>query len=115
MRVGKCTNTLKRGRPYDKTIAVILAPRLLQIGDDHWPHNDDVGYNIHKMKHTQVISQDGFLQSGVRGHPISCLTTFQPIDDEFRHGDTVQTTEHTGSCPLQTPFKQAKIKQWIGN
>ena len=69
----KCTNTIKRGRPYHKTIAVIFASRLLQIRDDQWPHTDDVGYNIHKMRHTQVIGQDGLLQSGARGHPISLM------------------------------------------
>ena len=90
----------KRGRLYHKTIAIILASRFLQIGDDQWPHTDDVGYNIHKMRHIQVIGQDGLFQSGARGHPTACLSTFLPIDDEIGHGKPVQTTEHTGSCPL---------------
>ena len=76
MRVQKCNNTIKRERPYHKTPAVIFASRLLQIGDDQWPHTDDVGYNIHKMRHTQVIGQDGLLQSGAKGHLISCLGVF---------------------------------------
>ena len=58
-RVRKYTNTIKRGRPYHKTIAIICAPRLLQIGDDQWPHADEVGYNINKIRHTQVVGQDG--------------------------------------------------------
>ena len=115
MRVRKCTNTMKRRRPYHKTIADISASHLLQIGDDQWPHIDDVGYNIHRNRHTQVISQEGFLQSGARGHPISCFSAFQPIDDELGHGKPVKTTKHTGSCPLQTPYTQAKIKEWVVN
>ena len=65
----------KRGRPYHKTIAIIFASRLIQIGDDQGPHTDDVGHNIHKMGHTQVIGQGGFFQSGARGHPITCRST----------------------------------------
>ena len=65
----------QKGRPYHKTIAIIIAPRLLQIGDDQWPHADDVGYNINKMRHTQVVGQDGRFQSGARGHPVTCLST----------------------------------------
>ena len=90
----------KRGRPYHKTIAIVFASRLLQIGKDQWPHTDDVGDNIHKMRHSQVIGQDDLLQSGNRGHPIARLSALQPIDDEFVHGVPVQTAELTGSSPL---------------
>ena len=100
MRVQKNSNMIKRERPCHKTIAIIFAPRLLRIGDDQWPHADDVGYNINKMRHTLVLGQDALFQSGARGHPIMRLSTFQPIDDEFGHVEPVQTTEHTGSCPL---------------
>ena len=92
-----------------------LCASSFQIGDDQWPHTDDVGYISHKMRHTQVHSQDGLLWSGARGNPIACLRAFEQIDKEFGHGKTVQTTEHTGNCPLQTPFKQAKIKEWRVN
>ena len=92
-----------------------LCPVSFKKGDDQWPHTDDVGYNIHKMRHTQVISQDCLLQSGARGHPIARLTAFEPIDDELGHGEAVQTTENSGSCPLQTPSKQAKIQEWVVN
>ena len=37
----KSTDTMERGRPYHKTIAVIFASRLLQVvqvGGDQWPH-----------------------------------------------------------------------------
>ena len=80
----------------------LCAPSLSnsQIGDDQRPHADDVGYNINKMRHTQVIGQDGLFQSGARGQPTTCLSTLQPIDDEFGHRKPVQTPEHTGSCPL---------------
>ena len=115
MRVRKCTNTIERGRSYHKTIAVNFASRLLQIGYVQWPHTDDAGYYIHKMRHTEVISQDGLLQSGARGHPISCLSTFQPLDNKFDHGKPVRTTEHTGSCPLQAAFEQTQIKTWVVN
>ena len=115
MQVRKCTNTIKRGRPYHKTIAFIFASRLLQTRDDQWPHADDVGYNINKMRHTQVVSQDGLFQCGARGHPITRFSTFNPIDDEFGHSEPVETTEHTGSCPLQTPSKQANIKESLVN
>ena len=90
----------QRGRPYHKTIPITFAPRLLQIGDDQGPHTDDVGYNIQTMRHTQVVGQDGLFQSGARKHPITSLSTFRPIDDEFGHGEPVPTIEHTGSCPL---------------
>ena len=105
MRLRKCTNTIKRGRPYHKTIAIIFASHLPQIGDDQWPHTDDVRYKIHKMRHTQVISKGGLFQSGAKGHPIVCLSSFQPIENELGPGKPVQTTEHTGSCPLQTTLK----------
>ena len=71
MRARKCTNTIN-----EEDITVIFASRLFQIGDDQWPHIDDVGYNIHKMTHTQVIGQDGLIQSGARGHPVACLSAF---------------------------------------
>ena len=90
----KCTNTIERGRPYHKTIAITFAPHLFQIGDDQWSHTDDVGYNIHKMRHTQVIGKDGLCQRGAKGHPISGLSAFQPIDYEFGRCKSVQTTEH---------------------
>ena len=77
-----------------------LCVRLLQIGDDQGPHADNVGCNINKMRRTQVLGQDGLFQSGARGHPIARLSTFQPIDDEFGHGEPVQTAKYTGSCPL---------------
>ena len=100
MRVRKCTYMTKRGRPYHKTVAIIFAPCLLQIGDDKVPHADDVGYNINKMRHTQFVGQNGLFQSGARGQPITCLSTLQPIHDELGHRETVQATEHAGSCPL---------------
>ena len=90
----------KRGRPYHKTIAIVFASRVLQIGDNEGPTVDDVGDNVHKMRHTQVIGQDGLFQSGARGHPITRLSTFQPVDNEFGHREPVQTPKHTGSCPL---------------
>ena len=90
----------KRGRPYHKTIAIVFASRLLQIGDNQGPNADDVGDNVHKMRHTQVVGQDGLFQSGARGHPITRLSTFQPIDNEFGRRKPVQTPEHTGTCPL---------------
>ena len=90
----------KSGRPYHKTIAIVFASRLLKIGDNQGPNADDVGDNVHKMRHTQVVGQDGFFQSGTRGHPITRFSTLQPIDNEFRHRKPVQTPKHTGNCPL---------------
>ena len=66
----------ERGRPYHKAFTLILASRLLQIGDYQGPNTDDVGYNVNKMAHTQVVGLDGLLQSGARGHPIACLNAF---------------------------------------
>ena len=90
----------KRGRPHHKTIAIVFASRLLQIGDNHGPNADDVGDNVYKMWHTEVVGQDGFFQSGARGHPITRHSALQPVDDEFGHRKPVQTPKHTGSCPL---------------
>ena len=90
----------KRGKPYHKTIAIVFASRLLQIGDNQGPNADDVGDNVIKMWHTQVVGQDGLFQSGARGHPIKLFSTFQPIDDELGHCEPVQTPKRTGSCPL---------------
>ena len=67
------------------------------------------------MWHTQVVGQDGLFQTGARGHPITRLSTFQPIDDELGNREPVQAAEHTGICPLQTPPKEAKIKNWVVN
>ena len=58
--------------PHNKTIALILASRLLQIGDDQGPHTDDFGYNIHKMGYTQVFCRMALF----RGHPIARLSDF---------------------------------------
>ena len=55
---------IETGTPYHKSIAVIFGSRILQIGDDQWPDTDVVGYNVDKRRHTQVVSQDGFSQSG---------------------------------------------------
>ena len=113
--VRKCTNSIEWGRLYHKTIAVIFASRLLQIGYDHWPHTDDVAYNVNKMRHTQVISQDDLPQSRARGYPSPCLSAVQLIDYEFGHGKSGQTTKHTGSCKLQTAFEETQIKTWVVN
>ena len=90
----------ERGRPYHKTIAIVFASRLLQVGDNQGPNADDVGDNVNKMRHTQVVGQDGLFQSGARGHPIARFSTLQPIDNEFGHREPSQTSEHAGSCPL---------------
>ena len=66
----------KRGRSHHKTITIVFAPRLLQIGNNQGPNADDVGDNVKKMRHTQVVGQDGLFQSGARGHPITRLSTF---------------------------------------
>ena len=105
----------KKGRPYHRTIAIVFASRLLQIGDNQGPNAYDVGDNVHKMRHTQVIGQDGLFQSGARVHPITRLSTLQPIDDKFGHCQTVQAAEHTRSCAMQTPSKKAKIENWVVN
>ena len=97
---GSALTRPKRKRPYHKTIAIVVASRLLQIGDNQGPDADNVGDNLHKMRHTQVVGQDGLFQSGARGHPITRLSTFQPIDNEYGHREPVQPPEHTGSCPL---------------
>ena len=62
--VWKCTNTIERGRLYHKTIVVIFGSGLLQIGDDQGPHTNDSGHNVHKMRHNQIICQNGFSQRG---------------------------------------------------
>ena len=64
----------KKGRPYHKTIPVVFASRLLQIGDNRGPNTDDVGNDVDQMWHTQVIGQDGFFQSRTGGHPIPRLS-----------------------------------------
>ena len=65
-RVRKSTNTIERGRPHHKTITITFAFRLLQIGDDQWPHINDVGHYAHRMSRTQIVRQNGLLQSGAR-------------------------------------------------
>ena len=60
----RCDQT--RERPYHKTIPVVFASRLLQIGDNQGPNADDVGNNVDQMGHTQIVGQNGFLQSGAR-------------------------------------------------
>ena len=96
-----CTNkTKKRGRPYHKTIPIVFTSRLLQKGDNQGPNADNVGNNVDKIWHTQVVGQDGFFQSGTRGRPITRLSALQPIHNEFGHCEPVQTREHTGRCPL---------------
>ena len=90
----------KGGRPYHKTIAIVFASRLLQIGDNQGPNADDVGDNVHKMRHTQIVGEDGLLQSRSRGYPIKRLSSLQPIHDEVDHCEPDQAAEHTGSCPL---------------
>ena len=64
----RCDQT--RERPYHKTIPVVFASRFLQIGDNQGPNADDVGNDVDQMGHTQIVGQNGLLQSGARGHPI---------------------------------------------
>ena len=90
----------KRGRPYQKTIAIVFASRLLHIGDNQGPNTDDVGDNDNKMWHTRIVGRDGFFQSGARGHTITRLSALQPIDYEFGHREPVQSPKHAGICPL---------------
>ena len=90
----KCTNTKKEERPYHKTIPIVFASRLLQVGDNEGPNADDVGNHVDQMGHTQIVGQDGSVQSGTGGHPIPRLSALQPIDDEFRHSQPVQTPKH---------------------
>ena len=63
-----------RGKPYQKTIPVIFASRLFQMGDNQGPNANDVGNDVDQMWHTQVVGQDGFFQSGTGRHPIPRLS-----------------------------------------
>ena len=67
------------------------------------------------MRHTQIVYQTAPSQSGAIRHPISCLSAFQPIYNEFGHCKPVQFSEHTRSSPLQRTFEQSKIKTWLLN
>ena len=62
----KCTITIERGIPGHKNIAVNFASRLSEMGDDLWPHTNYVDHNVHKMRHIQIVCQNGFSQSGAR-------------------------------------------------
>ena len=44
-----------RGRPYHKTIPVVFASHLLQIGENQGPNANDVGDDVDQMWHTQVV------------------------------------------------------------
>ena len=63
-----------RKRPYHKTIPVVFASRLLQIGDNQGSNANDVRNDVDQMWHTQVVGQDGLFQSGTGGHPIPRLS-----------------------------------------
>ena len=63
-----------RRRHYHKTIPVVFASRLLQIGDNQGPNANDVGNDVDQMWHTQVVGQVGLFQSGTGGHPIRRLS-----------------------------------------
>ena len=102
-------------RPYHKTIPIVSASRLLQIGDNQGPDAYDVGNDVDQMGHTQVVGQDGLFQCGAGGHPIPRLSALQSIDDEFRHSQPVQTPEHTKGGPLQATSKEPNIKDWVVN
>ena len=116
MRVRETAPTRpKRGRSYHKSIPIVFASRLFQVKDNQGPNADDVGNKVDKMWHTQVVGQDGLFQSGTGGHPITRLSTFQPIHNEFRHCEPVQTPEHTGGCPLSAPSKEPKIENGVVN
>ena len=67
------------------------------------------------MGHTQIVGQNGLLQSRAGGHPIPRFSALQPTDDEFRHSQPVQTPEDTGGGPLQATSKEPKIKDWVVN
>ena len=67
------------------------------------------------MGHTQIVGENGFFQCGARRHPIPRLSALQPIDDEFRHNQPVQTPENTGGGPLQATSKEPMIKDWVVN
>ena len=100
----------------EEDLTTRLSPSsFLQIGDNQGPNTDDVGNNVNKMWHTQVVGQDGLFQSKARGHPITRLNTFRPIHNEFSHCETVQAAEHTRGGPLQATSEQPKIENWVVN
>ena len=75
MRVQETAPTRpKRGRPYHKTIPIVFASRLLQVGDNQGPNADNVGNHVEQMGHTEIVGQYGSPQSGPGGHPIPCLS-----------------------------------------
>ena len=86
----------KRGKPYHKTIAIVFASRLFQIEDNQGPNADDVGNNVNKMWHTQVVGQDGFFQSGPEdiqsrvSTPFSRLTMNSVIASPSRLPNTLE-------------------------
>ena len=104
-----------RKRSYHKTIPIVFASRLLQIGDNQGPDAYDVGNDVDQMGHTQIVGENGLFQCGARRHPIPRLRALQSIDDEFRHSQPVQTPEDTGGRPLQATSKEPKIKDWVVN
>ena len=58
----RCDQT--RERPYHKTIPIVFAPRLLQIGDNQGPDAYDVGNDVDQMGHTQIVGENGLFQYG---------------------------------------------------
>ena len=54
----------KRGRPYHKPIAIVFASHRLQLGDNQGPNADDVGDNVHKMRHIKSLVRKAFFRAG---------------------------------------------------
>ena len=109
----RCDQTAER--PYHKTIPIVSASRLLQIGDNQGPDAYDVGNDVDQMWHTQIVGENGLFQGGAERHPIPRLSALQAIDDELSHSQPVQTPEHTRGGPLQATSKEPKIKDWVVN
>ena len=53
-----------RERPYHKTIPIVFASRLLQIGDNQGPDAYDVGNDVDQMGQTQIVGENRLFQCG---------------------------------------------------
>ena len=89
-----------KGKPYHKTIAAVFLASLLEVRDYERPNPDDVANNMHQPRQREVTCLNHFSQRLSRLHPITMLSAFESVQDEFSDQKAIGRPEYCGSSFL---------------
>ena len=80
-----CRQNTPSGRPYHKTISIVLAASLLQVRHHQRLYPDNVCHHINKAWHGEIVRDDGLAQCRTTRHPVPSLCTLQTIYHKLCH------------------------------